>query len=63
MEGMEIEIGVKFDVEGSRNLWSGVWGKIVNYNDEVEWLRELEEEMNGVEKQVNVEIDVDSVMI
>ena len=42
---------------------SRVWGKTVNHNDEAEWLRELEEEMNGVEKQVNVAIDVDSVTI
>ena len=61
IEGMTREDGITPDVEESKNLWNGIWGKSVDHNEGAEWLRDVEEQLAEVEKQNDVKITVESV--
>ena len=60
MEGIERNNDFILDAEESRELWNGIWGKSVKHNDNAEWLKQLERDLN-VEKQDNVKITAASV--
>ena len=49
------------DAEESRELWNEIWGKNVKHNENAEWLKELERNLNNVEKQENVKITAASL--
>ena len=61
MEGIERNNDFIPDAEESRELWNRIWGKRVKHNDNAEWLKQLEGDLNYVEKQDNVKITAASV--
>ena len=61
MEGIERNNDFIPDAEESRELWNGIWGKSVKHNDNAEWLKQLERDLNNVEKQDNVKVTAASV--
>ena len=61
MEGIKRNDDFIRDAEESRELWNGIWGKSVKHNDNAEWLKQLERDLNNVEKQDNVKITAASV--
>ena len=61
MESIERNNDFIPDAEESRELWNGIWGKSIKHNDNAEWLKQLERDLNNVEKQDNVEITAASV--
>ena len=44
------------DAEESRELWNGIRGRSVKHNENAEWLKDLERDLNTIEKQDNVKI-------
>ena len=42
-------------------LWSEIWGTSVDYNHNAEWLTSLVKEMEGVQKQKEANITVESM--
>ena len=61
MEGIERNNDFIPDAEESRELWNGIWVKRVKHNENAEWLKQLERDLNYVEKQDNVKITAVSV--
>ena len=61
MEGIERNNDFIPDAEESRELGNGIWGKSVKHNENAEWLKQLERDLNNVEKQDNVKITAASV--
>ena len=47
--------------EESRKFWSEIWDNPVEHNDDAEWLREIETESIGVNKQDDVKITAQDV--
>ena len=61
IEGIERNDDFIPDAEESRELYNGIWGKSVKHNDNAEWLKQLERDLNNVEKQDNVKITAASL--
>ena len=55
MDGKSHEENIIPYKEKTREFWSGIWKKDVKYNESVDWIQKVEEEMQG-NKQRNVEI-------
>ena len=49
------------NADESRTFWSEIWDNPVEHNDDAEWLREIETESKGVNKQDDVKITAQDV--
>ena len=56
-DGVERETVVP-DAEESTRFWSNIWGKPEKHKENPEWLRDVEEELTGLEVQDNIHIEV-----
>ena len=49
------------NADESRKFWSEIWDNPVEHNDDAEWLREIETESKGLNKQDDVKITAQDV--
>ena len=46
------------DIEESTCLWSNIWDKPVKHNEDLEWLRNVEEDLTGLGVEDNIHTEV-----
>ena len=47
------------DAEESKKFWSGIWDVPFEHNENVEWLKQLDNDTKDVPKQVDVKFEID----
>ena len=57
LDGVERETAVP-DGEESTCFWSNIWGKLVKHEENLEWLRNVEDELTELGVQDNIHIEV-----
>lgn len=56
LENVDTDDTVIPDAEESKTFWANIWDNPIDYNSNADWLKELESEVNEVEKQNDIEI-------
>lgn len=56
LENVDTDNTVIRDAEESKTFWANIWDNPIDYNSNADWLKELESEVNEVEKQNDIEI-------
>ena len=56
LDGVEKETVVP-DAEESTRFWSDIWDKPVKHKENLEWLRNVKEELTGLGVQYNIDIE------
>ena len=55
---------VALDAEQSKEFWSGgIWDDPVTHNASAEWLKDVQNEMNGVGKQENIVLSTEKLKL
>ena len=51
------------DPEQSKEFWCGIWDDPVTHNASAEWLKDVQNKMNGVQKQQNIVLSTDKLKL
>ena len=49
------------DVQEAKTFWTNIWGQEVEHNKGATWLREIKKDMNGKNKQAQVQISLEKL--
>ena len=61
IDGIERDNDINPDANESQQFWSNIWDNPVHHNEEAEWLKDVEKEMENIEQQNNIQITVSSI--